>query len=259
MIGAHVLAVVCALAAGGLGFWQLAAWQAQRELAARDLTTQPVVPMEDLIGPDEAFPGQDLGRRVEVSGTWIDDATVYVADRAHEGVAGYWVVTPLSVTDVPGVDSAVPVVRGWSPEPTAAPADADGATAAVTGWLQPPEGTGAVDDDPTDDVFPQLRVADLVQRVDQDLYGAYVIAEEPTPGLVQADLAAVPKPSSTTGLRNLLYALEWWFFAGFALFLWWKFWQDEQADAAAIEAAATQATTSTDQDAAEPVAAGPAE
>ena len=35
----------------------------------------------------------------------------------------------------------------------------------VTGWLQPGEGSGGADPDPTDDVIPQLRVADAIQHV----------------------------------------------------------------------------------------------
>ena len=42
-------------------------------------------------------------------------------------------------------------------------------------------------------MFPQLRTADLVQRVDGDLYGAYAVAEEPTADLERADLEALPE------------------------------------------------------------------
>ena len=101
----------------------------------------------------------------------------------------------------------------------------------LVGWLQPPEGTGAADDDADDDIYPQLRTADLVQRVDGDLYGAYAVAEEPTAGLEQADLEALPDAGRFTALRNLLYALEWWFFGGFALFIWWRYLRDETAPA----------------------------
>jgi surfeit locus 1 family protein len=96
----------------------------------------------------------------------------------------------------------------------------------VTGWLQPPEGTLVVDDDPSDDVFPEIRVADAVQRVDVDLWSAYVISQDPGPGLEEAELASLPTPSRTTGIRNLLYAFEWWVFGGFAAFIWWRWRRD---------------------------------
>ena len=48
----------------------------------------------------------------------------------------------------------------------------------MTGWLQPGEGSGLTDPDPTDDVLPEMRIADAIQHVDQDLYSGYVIASE---------------------------------------------------------------------------------
>jgi len=105
---------------------------------------------------------------------------------------------------------------------------------AVTGWLQPPEGSGLQDPDPTDDVLPEMRLADVLQRMDQDLYGGYVIAEEvstgSTVGLTPVTPAALPGPSRFTALRNFLYSIEWWVFGGFAVFIWWRSCSDEVAE-----------------------------
>ena len=65
-----------------------------------------------------------------------------------------------------------------------------------------------------------------VQRVDVDLWSAYVISQDPGPGLEEAELAALPTPSRTTGVRNLLYAVEWWVFGAFAAFIWWRWRRD---------------------------------
>ena len=48
-------------------------------------------------------------------------------------------------------------------------------------------------------------------------------------GLAQADLAQLPDASRFTALRNLLYAVEWWFFGAFALFVWWR-WARETVE-----------------------------
>ena len=97
----------------------------------------------------------------------------------------------------------------------------------------PPARPGArapqTDDDASDDVFPEIRVADAVQRVDVDLYSAYVISRDPGPGLEEAELAALPEPSRTTCIRNLLYAVEWWVFGAFAGFIWWRWRRDATA------------------------------
>ena len=148
-----------------------------------------------------------------VAGTWVGDGTVFVSGREHDGVDGYWVVTPLAVGDAG--DPALPVVRGWAAAPDEAPAPPAG-TAELVAWLQPTEGTGETDDDPDDDVLPQVRTADLIQHVDQDLYGAYAVAQESEPGLAPATLEQLPSVGRFTAVRNLLYAVEWWFFGAFA-------------------------------------------
>jgi cytochrome oxidase assembly protein ShyY1 len=156
---------------------------------------------------------------------------VFVSGREHQGRSGFWAVTPLAVSAPAG--PAIPVVRGWVPSPDEAPPAPTGRVDLV-GGLQPPEGSTAVDEDPEDDVLPQLRIADLIHRVDQDLYGAYVVAAQPTTGLERADLEQLPDAGSFTALRNLLYALEWWVFGGFAAFIWWRYLRDnvQQEDAA---------------------------
>ncbi len=235
MLGAHLLALLCLAAAGALGVWQYDAWQQSRRAEAIDLTQRDPVPLAEVMGPDDAFPGDRVGQPVTISGTWLPEGTVLVEGRDHDGADGYWVVTPLT-TGGAG-DPAVPVVRGWtaSATPPAAPTGAG----EVTGWLQPPEGTGASDTDPTDDVFPQLRVADLVQRVDVDLYGAYAVATEGLDGLTAADLEQLPEAGRFTAVRNLLYALEWWVFGGFAVFIWWRFVRDSRAERVAADPVAS--------------------
>ena len=67
-----------------------------------------------------------------------------------------------------------------------------------------------------------MRTADLLQHVDQDLYGAYGVAQVPEAGLQAATLEQLPEVGRFTALRNLLYAIEWWFFGAFAAFIWWR-------------------------------------
>ncbi len=178
--GVHLLAVVLTAAAVGLGVWQYDAWQARRAAEAQDLTRVEPVGLRSVIGPDDPFPGNRIGQPVILGGTWVPDGTVYVSGREQDGREGYWVVTPLAITGAH--DPAIPVVRGWVTDPGRAPAPPTG-YGELVGWLQPPEGTGEADADPRDDVLPQLRTADVIQHVDQDLYGAYaVVADRAAPG-----------------------------------------------------------------------------
>lgn len=221
---AHLAGLASIAAATGLGIWQYDAWQARRVAESVSITNETPRPITDVIGSDQPFPANDVGRPVEVLGTWIGSGTVMVSDRLHDGVRGYWVVTPVSVG--PPTSPAIPVVRGWVADLDQVPAPPTGQVV-LDGWLQPPEGTGVVDDNPDDDVIPQVRIADLIQHVDQDLYGAYLVAQEPTEGLQQVDIEQVPQVDQFTGLRNILYAIEWWLFALFAAFIWLRHVREE--------------------------------
>jgi cytochrome oxidase assembly protein ShyY1 len=217
--------VVALGAAIGLGLWQYHAWSAGRAAEARDLSAAPPQALAEVMGGDDPFPGEHLGRPVSFSGEWLGGGTLYVADRRLDGRRGYWVMTPVLVGG-----SAMPVVRGWSAEPDAPVPSGD---VEVVGWLQASEGSGAVDDDPADDVIPEMRIPSVVEHVDADLYSAYVVAGELRPAsagpageLEPVTPESVPEVSSATHLRNLLYALQWWIFGGFAVYIWARWCRD---------------------------------
>jgi cytochrome oxidase assembly protein ShyY1 len=250
--GVHLLAVVLVVLATWLGVWQLHAWQAKRAADAVDLSGSEPLPLAEVLGPDDAFPGTAVGQPVVLAGDWVPAGTVFVSGRESAGREGYWVVTPLAVG--PG-DSALLVVRGWTPAPEEA-GPAPTGPAELVAWLQPPEGTaGENDDDPTDDVLPQVRIADAIQHVDQDLYGAYAVVadravagdwpagdqatNDGTAGLKPAELDERREIGRFTAIRNLFYALQWWLFGGFVLFVWWRHVTDTvRAEEAAAAAAA---------------------
>lgn len=219
----HLLALALLAAAVMLGGWQLDAWKSKREASARDLTTVAAIPLSSALGPDDAFSATYVGQPVTVRGTWLPTSTFLVSGRERGDVEGYWVVTPVAVD---GTESAIPVVRGWTASPDHRPPAPSG-TVTMKGWLQPAEGTGEVDEDPSDDVLPQLRIADALHFVDQDLYGGYVIAAKTDAGLQKAELDQLPPAPRFSAIRNLFYAVEWWFFGGFVVFMWWRWLVDE--------------------------------
>lgn len=220
----HVVMLVCVGIAVGLGLWQLDAWSARRADAARDISNATPVALDSVMTGDSQFPGRDVGRPVELTGTWTTGETVYVSDRYLDDEKGYWVVTPVHVD---GSESVMPVVRGWSPQPSA---PAPSGPVDIVGWLQATEGTGAPDSDPRDDVITSMRLASLVEHVDADLYSGYVVARDqdprPSDGLEPVTASAIPEVSGFTALRNFLYAIEWWVFGIFALFVWWRWCSD---------------------------------
>jgi cytochrome oxidase assembly protein ShyY1 len=236
--GLHALAVLATTAAVLLGIWQYDAWGSRREDQATARAHAPAKPLASVMSPDDPFPGNAVGQPVRLSGRWLPRSTVYVEDRVQHGRRGVWAVTPVAVCDRAGScgsAAAMLVVRGWAPTVRSAPAPPTGRVD-VTGWLQPGEGSGTTDPNPADDVIPEMRVADAIQHVDQDLYGGYVLARRPTPGLVAVTPASLPKPPTFTAVRNLLYAVEWWVFGGFAVFLWWRWCRDELERQRAVDA-----------------------
>jgi cytochrome oxidase assembly protein ShyY1 len=258
--GLHALAVVATVAALLLGIWQYDAWGSRREDQAASRANAPAKPLASVMSPDDPFPGSAVGQPVALSGRWVPRSTMYVADRELDGRRGVWVVTPVEVCAANANCAKAPamlVVRGWAPRVQDAPAPPTGQVD-VTGWLQPGEGSGATDPDPADDVIPEMRVADAIQHVDQDLYGGYVIAKRVSTrstngegstngagegsgvaGLRPVTPASLPKAETFTALRNLLYAFEWWVFGGFAVFLWWRWCRDEVERQRVVEEAGT--------------------
>jgi surfeit locus 1 family protein len=229
----HVLAVLALTANILLGMWQLSVWQGHRADQAAQVAKLAPVPLDDVLGPDAAFPDAGLSRPVVVAGTWQPAQTVFVSGRTRGSTPGYWVVTPVTM----GTGSEIPVVRGFVVRPDQAPAAPTGRTSLV-GLLQPAQETGIVDTHPNDDILPELSTTDLLSRTKRDLYGGYVVATGRTPpaghilnpgtsGLAAASVDNLPNADSFTGLRNLLYALQWWFFGGFVVFMWWRWLNDD--------------------------------
>jgi cytochrome oxidase assembly protein ShyY1 len=248
--GAHLIALVAVVVTVLLGWWQWSVSQGHKADKSESLAHATPVPLNDVFGHNDAFPGEQTGRPALLEGTWIPSGTVFVS--GHQG--GYWVATPLQVgatgaSTSAATSAAIYVVRGWTDEPSHAPAAPSG-TAKLVGWLQPPEDGGLTDDHPHDDVLPELNIADAMSHVEQDLYSGYAVVADAEPGWPAADAAvndgstglkaaqlnALPEASFTTGLRNALYALEWWIFSLFAIYLWWRYVRDATSPRPAPEA-----------------------
>lgn len=217
----HLGAVLAVLAMVLMGRWQYAVWHDHRVDRAAALIDAPAQPLADLLGPDDAFPRDAVGLPVTTSGRWLPDETVYIADRAYDGRSGYWAVTPLQIGA-----SSIPVVLGWTPTPSATPPTG---LIDLTGWLQPVEQDSTPDTDPADGVLPALTSVAFVDRLSTDVYSGYLMLRAPADarqGMVAVTPESLPKPPASTSLRNLLYAGQWWLFAGFAVYVWGRFCRD---------------------------------
>lgn len=228
MLGLHLLLVVVVAAMVVAGVWQLGVYgDAQRDVTAT--TTGPAVPLERVLGPDDALTSDAVATRVVVRGTYAAAAEQFlVRGRENAGQQGYWVVSPLVVADTSttsATPSALLVVRGWQPSAVAPPVPSGDVR--VTGVLQP--GEQATTTVGADRVVESVRIPALVNAVPFDLYSGYLLqtAEQPSADGLSAVTPPAVNPSWTAGLRNLAYALQWWVFAGFAVFMWWHICREE--------------------------------
>ena len=201
LLGLHALAVAAVGLCVVMGLWQLGVYEG-RQGDAQDGASQEVVPLADVWRPGEAFTADLKDKRVSVEGRFADDDL-----RVTRNDGSTWLVTPFVIGD-----HALLVVRG---EGERAPAS-DATDLDVV--LEPSESGGrALDPDRTTDA---ISVPALLNDLPQRLYGGYGIALTDT-GLPLVD-PPQPDVSWTVGLRNLAYALQWWVFGAFALFMWWS-------------------------------------
>lgn len=95
-----------------LGLWQLdrAAQKAALQASLDERRALPSLP-EASLARDAAAAALQYHRRTELHGHWRSDATVYLENRQMDGRPGFFVVTPLQLSDGTGVL----VQRGWLP------------------------------------------------------------------------------------------------------------------------------------------------
>lgn len=230
---AFVLAVMIAF--GMLGLWQLnVARDKGRAEEVRSAPTQPVADVVTVLIPHGSFPHDGNGRRITATGRYDGPAQVLVTPRLLRGESGYWVVTPLVVRST---GARIAVVRGFVTDPAQAVAPDLATEVTVSGTLAPGE-SPAGDTAHADPVLPdgQMAALDLsllVNRWPGDLYNAFVFATAEQPDVTSIASPAVervPPPalvSGTLSWRNAAYALQWWVFALFAAYMWWRMVRDD--------------------------------
>lgn len=218
LLGLHAFAIVAIGFCVFMGLWQMGVYDSRQEHERADKQKVPVVAFSSLDwGSDDAFEGRLNHRPVTVSGEFGPaDEQFWVSGKKQGSRTGYWLVAPFVVA---GSEDALLIVRGWSPEAGPLPAAAVATEIGVV--LEPGEGSGTPLDD--DRVTGALRIPALLNVLPYDLYSAFGISTSPetAEGL---EPAAPPQPETswTSGMRNLMYALQWWVFGLFALYMWWR-------------------------------------
>lgn len=247
-LGLLVVVALVIVAFVQLGRWQLGvARDKAAAQAIQEVTSLPPVGIDTLLGPQQPFPGTASSRAVLATGRYAATGQVLVPDRLLRGRTGYWVITPFVVESS---DATLAVLRGFVTSPTGIPAPPTGRIT-LDGGLAPGESPSTMALPPGQ--MGSVDLSLLVNTWPGRIYNAFVFLQKETPatgsdpaavGSLNA-LTHVPTPVTDTGLkwRNLGYALQWWIFAGFAAYMWWRMVRDDSV---------------ADDDAAVPVAAGAA-
>ena len=237
-VGLFAVVLVVVTACTLLGLWQLGVARDEGHKQAVAAASQlQRAPLQQVTRAHSAFEAEFSNRPVTVTGTYDDARTILVVDRRLGDRAGSWVVTPL-VTE----GGTVAVLRGFVDGLPATPPAAPEGVVTVEGSLGPTESPRPGAALPA----PQRRSVDLAALVNEwpgDLYNLLVLASSETPSagaaapIATAGLTRVPPPDVDTplNLRNAAYAVQWWVFGLFAIWMWWKMFRaEQQADAAPV-------------------------
>ena len=222
---AFVIALGIALAAGMvvMGYWQLEVFHNQGQEAAQRRASAPPIPLNSVANV-EAPVTDGYGRSVTFEGTY-DPATQLLVPM--EG-GQFRVLTGLRQGD----GSVVAVVRGVVAEPNA-PAPPSGPIQQI-GVLLPTEEHLPKTDLPTGQIS-SVRLPALAQEWPGPLISGYVhlsSADAVSQGLTSAELRL---PEARGRLRNGAYAMQWWLFAAFTLFMTFRIARDLGRDSEVVE------------------------
>jgi cytochrome oxidase assembly protein ShyY1 len=229
-----VLVLVAASIMAWLGQWQLDRAHENGSKAQKQEQARKPTPLDQVMHARQSFPARAVNLPISTTGTWDAAHQLLVvhrrdttsADGDTAGPTGFWVLTPLRLAD----GSAVPVVRGWvasADDPTAAAPDVPSGTVTVTGLLLPSE-------PPDDNHVPghgnglpagqtdAVDVTQLIKTWPDPLLTGFVLltGQSPASDGVPTHLVQLQAGNSAMALQNLSYAIQWFLFAGFGLYLW---------------------------------------
>lgn len=236
----HLFALVALAACVAGGFWQLGAYESRQGDAARESAAADPEPLTGLWGLGDPFRTDLQDRRVTVEGRFAPvDEQFWVRGEMTQGRS--WLVAPFLVE---GSDGALLVVRGGVDPSTSRDAvipEVPAGPQQLTVVLQPSQGGGSPLG--SERQTTAITTPSLLNELPYRLWSGYGLLATPSSDGAQAQGWALVQPpdpdvSWTVGLKNLAYALQWWVFGLFAVFMWWRMCRDQVDEARARHDAA---------------------
>lgn len=218
-----------------LGKWQWSvAHSTKNDDTLRAASQRGRVPLERAVKPQTEFDNTQSLQPVTASGTYDAAKTELVAQRVLGRQHGWWVMTPIVVD---GTGARLPIVRGFVTSTAGIPAPPSGHVT-VEGAIAPGESVSTVGELPAGQIGA-IDMGLLLNQWGGRVYNAFVFATKQTPATEmkpgEATLTPIPPPvpeHSTIEWRNAAYALQWWIFAAFAVFMWVKLVREDHRESA---------------------------
>ena len=220
VLGAALLCAVLCTAFISLGRWQWRVAFADQQRPSGSISSV-AVPLDERSHPEQWLPRTSIGALVLATGRFDDAHTITTEPRPTSQGQLPWVVTPLRLAD----GSVIAVVTGFTDTRTRPDAltPIGSAELTVTGRLQPSEDSPAIG--AWQPQRPLLRTPALVDRWPYPLLrDGYLVLDQsltmntiaaPTPRFTSA-------PGGSIGWRSIAYAFQWWSFAAFAVFVFFR-------------------------------------
>ncbi|MGC4175929.1 SURF1 family cytochrome oxidase biogenesis protein [Demequina sp.] len=218
-IGVAAFAVVAVVVCGALGLWQ---WNRAQSKAV-PVAPEPSVPIAEVLAPASAA-GSAISRQVTVEGIWADEDAVLVPGREVDGEEAVLLVRALIVdadSTGTGQPATLAVIVGWRPADSPMAPDPGPEHVEIDGYLRSPEEATTASGS-EGEVIPgtvwsdTISTSELAQEWPSPLYSAVLGSYD---GSESWEPLPPPPPEEHLNMRSLLYALEWWVFGAFAVFV----------------------------------------
>ncbi len=199
------------------GLWQWGVAQDRGQKTMGDDSKSPVVALDSMLKPQQDFPHDGSLQPVRFTGHYDPKGQVLVSGRILHGTDGYWVVTPVVVNST---HARIPVVRGFVAKPSQATKPST-RTVTVTGALAPGEAPSS--GDTSSGRLTTVDLPALLTRWGGNIYNGFVFLTGEQPAMHTKGVQPFPPPQPGSGglsLVNAGYALQWWSFAAFAVFIY---------------------------------------
>ena len=197
-----------------LGQWQ---WDRTQDILAaeRSAAAAPIA-LQELVNADGTWSNADIGRTVILDGTFTAQE-LQLPNREFQGQSGSWIVTRFDLSS----GGSIAVMRGLLPDGSQS-TQVDATAVQLEGVLHPNE---AFYEGANENSIVTVDSAAIADEWGTDLIDGYVMVQRQDPEPSEPGALVIVAPTVQVGdvpfpLQNFFYAIQWWIFAAFAIFVY---------------------------------------